>query len=410
MKLKSIREIKHLKGKKVLLRVAYDVPLKQNGKKWVVADDRRMIATLPTIKYLLRQQCKIVILAGWLGRPSGKVVEKLKMDPVAKTLSKLIGQPVKKLNDCIGPKVFKEIQNLENGEVILLENTRFHPGEEQNDKSLAKLMVHGLDLVVFDAYAQAHRIHSSTTGITKLLPSYAGDLLLKEIKALTKISKNPRKPLVIILGGIKISDKIGTMQTLVKTADSVLIGGGLANVFLKAKGIPVGQSYLQDVFVDKAKRKKVSGVKMAKQLLKRYGSKIVLPIDLIAGNRIDAHALMEVVDLSAGEKINKQWKFLDIGPKTIKTFLPLIKSAKTIFWNGPMGVFEIDRFSNGTEKIARAIGRSKATSVVGGGDTEVVVNKYHLEGKFSHLSTGGGASLEFLAGKELPALKYIIKK
>jgi 3-phosphoglycerate kinase len=274
----------------------------------------------------------------------------------------------------------------------------------------AALLVHGLDLICFDAFGQAHRVHSSTTGITKLLPTYAGFLLEKEIKALTKIVKKPKKPLVIILGGAKISDKINVLQELIKKADKVLIGGGVANVFLKAQRIPIGDSFVEDIFVDKARRKKVNFVKLARKIYKRNKSKIILPVDLVAGNKINKHALVEVVDLEKKERINKNWKFLDLGPKTIANYLAEIKKAKTIFWNGPMGVFEIDKFALGTKKIAQAIGRSRATSVVGGGDTEIVVSSYKLEGKISHVSTGGGASLEFLAGKELPALKYIIKE
>jgi phosphoglycerate kinase len=375
----------------------------------VVADDRRITETIPTIKYLLKKKCKIVILS-WLKRPGGKVVEKYRMDPVAKALKKILKRPVKKLNDCVGSKVSAELQKLKEGQILMLENVRFYHQEEENSKMFAALLVHGLDLICFDAFGQAHRVHSSTTGITKLLPTYAGFLLEKEIKALTKIVKKPKKPLVIILGGAKISDKINVLQELIKKADKVLIGGGVANVFLKAQRIPIGDSFVEDIFVDKARRKKVNFVKLARKIYKRNKSKIILPVDLVAGNKINQHALVEVVDLEKKERINKNWKFLDLGPKTIANYLAEIKKAKTIFWNGPMGVFEIDKFALGTKKIAQAIGRSRATSVVGGGDTEIVVSSYKLEGKISHVSTGGGASLEFLAGKELPALKYIIKE
>ncbi|MFA6409949.1 MAG: phosphoglycerate kinase [Candidatus Buchananbacteria bacterium] len=409
MKLKSLKEIKSLKGKKVLLRVAYDVPLKQEGKKWVVADDRRIRETLPTIRYLLKNNCKIVILS-WLGRPGGQKVEKLKMDPVTKALAKILKQPVKKIDDCVGPKVFSEIQKLKGKQILMLENVRFYPQEEENSKIFAKLLVSGMDLIVFDAFAQAHRIHASTTGITKLLPTYAGFLLEKEIKALSQITKTPKRPLVVILGGAKISDKIAVISELVKVADKILIGGGSANVFLKANKVPIGQSFVQDVFVDKAKRKKINFVNLAADLYRKNKDKIILPVDLIAGNKIDPHALVETIDLEKGQKIDSRWLFLDIGPKTIANYLVAIKRANTIFFNGPMGVFEMDKFSFGTKKIAEAVARSKGITVIGGGDTEVVAAKYKIEDKISHISTGGGASLEFLAGKELPALKSIIKK
>jgi len=409
MHLKTIKSLKDLKGKKVLLRVAYDVPLKLVGDKWVVADETRIAATLPTLKYLLQKRAKIVLLS-WLGRPDGRVVDKYKMDPVAKTLSRLIKKPVKKLDDCIGPKVFAEIQKLKGGQILMLENSRFYPEEEKANKRFAKLLVHGLDLIVFDAFAQAHRIHASTTEITKLLPTYAGLLLEKEVKSLSGLAERPSKPFVVVLGGAKLSDKIGVLNHLVNQADKILIGGAAANVFLKASRVSIGNSFVQDSFVDKAKSKKVSAVKLAKKLLKRYKNKFVLPIDLLATNNLEKHGLVELIDLSEKMSINKSWLFVDIGPKTINEFTKILKKAKTIFWNGPMGVFEIDKFAIGTKKIAQAIASNKNTTIVGGGDTEAVLVQYQLEKKFSHVSTGGGASLEFLAGKHLPALKNIIKK
>ncbi|NUM25427.1 MAG: phosphoglycerate kinase [Candidatus Buchananbacteria bacterium] len=410
MKLKSITSVKDLSGKKVLLRVAYDLPLTKKGANYVVADDRRITETLPTIKYLLKNNCKIVLLS-WLKRPEGKVVDKYKMDPVAKRLATLIKKPVKKLDDCVGPKVYEAVSRMKNGELIMLENVRFYAEEEKNNKLFSALLAHGFDLVVFDAFAQSHRVHSSTVGITKLLPTYAGLLLEKEITQLSKINKKPKKPLVIVLGGAKISDKVDVLQELVKIADKILIGGGLANIFLKADGTPIGDSFVEDVFVDKAKRKKVNFVSLARTIYRKNKDKIILPTDLIAGNKMDQQALIEIVDVSQKQTINKRWKFLDIGPATIARYLAEIKKAKTIFFNGPMGVFEIDKFAFGTKKIAEAISRNRqAITVVGGGDTEMVLQKYHLEGKFTHVSTGGGASLVFLSGKELPALKSIIKK
>ncbi|MFA6321889.1 MAG: phosphoglycerate kinase [Candidatus Buchananbacteria bacterium] len=408
MKLKSIREVKNLRGKTVLFRVAYDLPLVLKDGSWQVFDDRRIRETLPTLRFLLKNKCRVVVLS-WLGRPDGKMVEKLKMDSVAKALAKLIKKPVKKLDDCVGPKVFEKISKMKAGEIVMLENVRFYHQEEENNKLFAKLLVHGSDLICFDAFAQAHRVHASTTGITELLPSYAGFLLQKEIKVLTGVAQNPQKPFVVVLGGAKMSDKIAVLDHLIKVADKVLIGGGAANVFLKAQGFEIGKSLVESSFVDKAKRKNVDIVKFAKDLLKHHKQKIVLPVDMLSGNKIDQHSLVEMVDLQNHQKIDKRWMFLDIGPKTIANYLFELKQAKTIFWNGPMGVFEIDKFAFGTRKIAEAVARSKAMSVIGGGDTEMVVAKYKLEGKFSHISTGGGASLELMSGKILPALKNIIK-
>ncbi len=408
MQLKSIKEVKNLEGKKVLLRVAYDVPLKEQGNDIVVSDDRRIRETLPTIKYLLQKKCSIVLLS-WLKRPGGKVVEKYRMDPVAKKLSEILKLPVRKLNDCIGPKVFAEIKNLKPGEILMLENVRFYHQEEENSRPFAKLLVHGLDLIVFDAFAQAHRVHSSTVGILKYLPVYAGFLFEKEVNALSAISSNPQKPFVVILGGAKISDKIAVLQRLVKSADKVLIGGGVANVFFKALGVPVGKSFLEDVFVDKARRRKINFVKLAKKIYQNNKTKIVLPIDMISANQAEVNSLIEVVDFIDREKIKKDWKFLDIGPKSANHFILEIKKAKTIFWNGPMGVFEIPKFAQGTKRIALAVANSKAISIIGGGDTETVALSYNLAGKFTHISTGGGASLEFLAGNEFPVLKYLKK-
>ncbi len=408
MNLNSIKRVKKLTGKTVLFRVAYDVPLEKKGKGYKVSDSRRISETIPTLEYLLKKKCKVIILS-WLKRPGGKVVEEYRMDPVAKALAKLIKKPVKKIDDCIGPKVFAEIGKLKPGEILMLENVRFYPQEEEADKMFSALLVHGIDLICFDAFAQSHRIHSSTTGITGLVPAYSGFLLDKEIRELSRINKKPKRPLVIILGGAKISDKINVLQELIKSADKVLIGGGVANVFLKAAKIKVGNSFLEDVFVDKARRKPVSFVKMAASIIKKNKIKIFVPVDLIAANKIDQNAVVELIDLEDGQNINKNWKFLDIGPKTIANYLAEIKKAKTIFFNGPMGVFEIDKFAFGTRKIAEAVARSKATSVIGGGDTEVIAAKYGLEKKFSHISTGGGASLDFLSGKELPALKNLKK-
>ncbi|MFA6476231.1 MAG: phosphoglycerate kinase [Candidatus Paceibacterota bacterium] len=403
--MKTLKEIKNLEGKTVLLRVAYDVPIKQKGKNWVVADDRRIRETLPTIKFLLQNNCKIVILS-WLGRPSGQVVDKLKMDSVARSLAEVTQKPVRKVDDCIGPEVQDEISLLKPGQILLLENVRFHQGEEKNDPKFAKELIRGIDLIVFDAFAQAHRIHASTTGITGLLPTYAGLLLEKELNFLGGIMKKPKKPFIVVLGGAKISDKIAAIENLAKTADKILIGGGCANVFLKAKGIPVGASFLEDVFVDKAKRKKVDFVLLAKKMLAKYPKKIILPVDFVSANKTEVNAKVEVVDLAKGE-IRKDWKFLDIGPKTVEFYNSEIKKAKTILWNGPMGMFELPKFSKGTKDVAEGIAKSKALTIIGGGDTEIVAAKYKLEKKFTHISTGGGAMLDYLGTGKLAGIKSL---
>ncbi|MFH1187238.1 MAG: phosphoglycerate kinase [bacterium] len=408
MKLRSIKEVKNLKNKKVLFRAAYDITLAKKGNGWVAPDNRRIAETIPTIKYLLDRGCSLVFLS-WLKRPDGKVVEKLRMDPVARELSKLLGKKVSKVDDCVGEEVKDKIAKLKPGELLMLENVRFHPEEMSEDLKFAKELTDGLDLIVFDAFAQSHRIHSSTTGIMKYLPSYSGFLLDRELSYLEKITTNPKKPLVIILGGAKVSDKINVLRFLSKKADNILIGGGLTNAFLKANGIEIGASYVEDVFVDKAKRAKLDIVSESKKIYKN-NKNIVLPVDMLSAEKIDPKAKTKVVDLEKGEKINPNWTFLDIGPKTMKKYSDIIKKSKTILWNGPMGVFEVNKFAKGTKAVSNAIISTKAVSVIGGGDTESIVHKYHLEGKFTHVSTGGGAMLEFLEGKTLPAVKPLLKK
>jgi len=407
MKLNSIKKLKSLHGKKVLMRVAYDITLSKQGKSWSVPDNRRIIATLPSIRYLLKQGCSLVFLS-WLKRPDGKIIDKYRMDPVAKELAKLIKRPVSKLDDCIGREVKTKIKNLQPGELLMLENVRFHKQEMSNNAKFAKELSQGLDLICFDAWAQIHRIHASTLGILKHLPAYGGFLLEKEINYLEKITKHPKKPLTIILGGAKISDKINVLKSLAKQADHVLIGGGLANAFFKAQALDIGGSYVEDVFVDQSKRSKIDFVKEAGKIFKN-NSNIVLPLDVIVANKLDAKAKTRIIDLSKPYKITKPEMFLDIGPKTIRYYLSIIKKSKTILWNGPMGVFEIKKFAMGTEKVARAVAKAKGLSIIGGGDTEDVVKDYHLEGKFNHVSTGGGAMLEFLAGKKLPVLEKLKK-
>ena len=406
MKFKSIKNVKDLKGKKILYRVAYDITLTKKGKSYIVPDNRRIKETLPTIEYLLKKGASLVIMS-WLKRPDGKVVKRYRMDPVARELSKLIGKPVKKVDDCIGVKVQDEINKLKPGKLLMLENVRFHKEEMTNNSKFAKQLTKGLDLIVFDAFAQSHRIHASTTGIQKYLPTYTGLLLEKEITILNKIIKNHKKPLTIVLGGAKISDKLNVLKFLVKKADYVLIGGALANVFYKAKGMPIGKSYIQDVFVDSAKRKRLDLVKVSGKMLKKDNN-IILPVDGLAASSISEKATTRNITFLRDD-IKSNELYLDIGPKTIRNYLDIISKSKTILFNGPMGYFEINKFSIGTRKISKAIAKSSGLTIVGGGDTENILKEYNLGNKFNHVSTGGGAMLEYLEGKTLPALKKLIK-
>ena len=406
MKFKSIKNVKDLKGKKILYRVAYDITLTKKGKSYIVPDNRRIKETLPTIEYLLKKGASLVIMS-WLKRPDGKVVKRYRMDPVARELSKLIGKPVKKVDDCIGVKVQDEINKLKPGKLLMLENVRFHKEEMTNNSKFAKQLTKGLDLIVFDAFAQSHRIHASTTGIQKYLPTYTGLLLEKEITILNKIIKNHKKPLTIVLGGAKISDKLNVLKFLVKKADYVLIGGALANVFYKAKGMPIGKSYIQDVFVDSAKRKRLDLVKVSGKMLKKYNN-IILPVDGLAASSISEKATTRNITFLRDD-IKSNELYLDIGPKTIRNYLDIISKSKTILFNGPMGYFEINKFSIGTRKISKAIAKSSGLTIVGGGDTENILKEYNLGNKLNHVSTGGGAMLEYLEGKTLPALKKLIK-
>lgn len=410
MNLKTIRDA-DIRGKKVLLRVAYDITLKNVGGKWIVPNDARIRATLPTIKYLLRKNCSLALLS-WLKRPRGKVVEKYRMDPVAKRLSELINKPVKKLDDCIGPEVEKAVSGLKPREVVMLENVRFHPEEESADQEFAKKLAALCDLIVFDAFGQAHRVHSSTTEMVKFKPTLAGFLLESELSSLKSLTENPKHPFVLIIGGAKISDKIGVIENFLPLVDKVLVGGALVNNFLNSQNIPIGASLLEDIFIDQARGEKKDPSVLAGDILKKAQGwknvEVVLPSDMVAASEISQKAESKVINLANSELIPDPWSFVDIGPATREKYQAIIKEAKTVFWSGPMGVFEMEGFARGTEDIARAVSRVKGTTVIGGGDTEKVVDMFSLAGKFTHVSTGGGASLELLSGKELPAVKAII--
>ncbi len=383
-----------LKGKTVLMRADFNVP---QDAQLQITDDTRIRATLPTVKYILQNGVKKLVLMSHLGRPDGKVVAKYSLKPVADRLKELLGEPVKFLNDCCGDAVKKEIEAA--GErVVLLENLRFHAEEEGNDPGFAKQLASLGDVYVNDAFGTAHRAHASTEGVAHYLKSAAGFLLEKEIKYLGGAVQNPEKPFMVILGGSKVSDKIGMIDNLLPKCDCILVGGGMAYTFLKAQGKPIGNSKLEKDKLDLAK----SILDKAKALKKE----IVLPIDHVVVDTVAADAAFEVV----GESIPDGKIAVDIGPKTIELFKGKLKSAKTIVWNGPLGIFEMDAFSKGSQAVAQFIGSLKCTSIIGGGDTAAAIAKFKLEDKMTHISTGGGASLEFLEGKVLPGVAALTEK
>lgn len=380
-----------VKGKKVLVRVDFNVPI-DNGK---VGDDTRIQAALPTIKYLLKNGAA-VILCSHLGRPKAEFDPRLSLKPVAEYLDTLLDAPVKFAEDCIGEAAEKAADGLEPGQVLVLENTRFHAGEKKNDPEMAKALASLVDLFVNDAFGSAHRAHASTAGVADYLPAAAGFLLEKEIKYLGNAIADPERPFVAILGGAKISDKIGVIDNLIKKADRILIGGGMANTFYKAQGYEMADSLVEEEVLD-----------TAKNLLDMADGKIVLPVDVVIADAFaaDAHEkIMDVGDVPAG------WRILDIGPRTVEAFSDIIKRAGTVVWNGPMGVFEFEKFAKGTFEVAKAIAESDAIGIVGGGDSASAIKKSGLEDKITHISTGGGASLEMLEGKILPGLAVLDDK
>jgi len=391
---KTIKDI-DLKGKKVLMRVDFNVPL---DEKLNITDDIRIRSAVPTIKYAIEKGAKVILMSH-LGRPDGKVVESMRLTPVAKKLEELLGKKAMKTDDCIGPAVEETVAAMKPGDVVLLENLRFHAEEEQNDPAFAKALAHLGDVFVNDAFGTAHRAHASTEGVTKYLPSVAGFLLEKEIQYLGQTVDNPKRPFVAILGGAKVKDKIKVIDNLLNKVDALIIGGGMAYTFLKAKGKTIGNSKL-----DK------DGFETAKQALDKAAKKnipILLPIDNVIGDKFDANANTKVV----GEDIPDGWMGLDIGPKTIKLFEDKLKDAKTIIWNGPMGVFEMDKFAKGTKDIAMFLADLKgAITIIGGGDTAAAMLKFKVEDKMTHISTGGGASLEYLEGRGLPGIDALQDK
>ena len=394
MNKKSVRDV-DLKGKRVFCRVDFNVPM-QDGQ---ITDETRIQAALPTIQYLQEQGAK-VILASHLGRPKGTVVEELRLTPVAKRLSEKLGQEVKKADEAYGDSVKALISEMNEGDVLLLENVRFYPGEEKNDPELAKQFADLADIYVNDAFGAAHRAHASTEGIAHHLPAVSGFLMDKELATIGKALSNPERPFTAIIGGAKVKDKIGVIDHLLDIVDNLIIGGGLAYTFIKAQGHEIGQSLLEEDKIDLAK----SFIEKAKE----KGVNFYMPIDAVIADRFAEDADAKNVSI---EEIPADWQALEIGPKTAELYADVIQKSKLVIWNGPMGVFEFDSFANGTKAVAESLAQSKDTySIIGGGDSAAAVEKFHLADQMSHISTGGGASLEFMEGKELPGVTALNDK
>ena len=419
MRLRLLKKVELIEGKTVLLRVDYDTPTKGVGKDKHVSDDTRIQATLPTLEYLLKNRCKVVILAKH-GRPGGRVDENLRMDPMAQHLEKLIGRKVMKLDELVGPGVTGAVKNMKAGEILMLENTRFHPGELSNDMRLAKQLADLGDLLVNDAFSLSHRAHASVAGICEFIPSCAGFHLQTEVEMLSKLLKNPKRPFVAVVGGAKISDKVDAVMNLSRIADAVLVGGGVANNFIKADGHDVFKSYLEDNLVDLSKKDKsfvqvardiIETTKQQKMLLHGYVPlpKIIYPTDVVAADGIEKYSVKKELTLPTNGEVKRlDLKFLDIGSKTQKLYREILLEANTVFWNGPMGVFETEEFAKGTQAVASAVAKSSATTILGGGDTIAAIDSFGLKNRYDYVSAAGGAALEFLGGRELPGIKPLV--
>jgi phosphoglycerate kinase len=391
----TVRDV-DVRGKRVLERVDFNVPLdKASG---AISDDARIRAALPTIRYLLEQNARLV-LCSHLGRPDGKVVEKLRLKPCAVRLSELLGQPVAMAADCVGAQAEAAVAALEPGQVVLLENLRFHAEEEANDPAFAKDLAALGDVYVDDAFGTAHRAHASTEGVTHYLPAVAGFLMEKEIDYLGRALESPERPFVAIIGGSKVSDKIGVLANLLGKVDALLIGGGMANTFLLAQGFGVGQSLVEADKVDLARDI------LAEAVVEKV--RLVLPVDVVVADRFAADAAWRVTPVSEAPS---DWRILDIGPQTIAAFREELALARTVVWNGPLGVFEFPAFAVGTVSIAKALAQIHATTIIGGGDSASAVEQAGVADRMSHISTGGGASLEFLEGKTLPGVTALMDK
>lgn len=387
MSKKSVRDVE-VAGKRVFVRVDFNVPV-ENGQ---ITDDTRIRETLPTIKFLIEKGAK-VILASHFGRPKGQVVEELRLTPVAAKLAELLGQSVIKADVSVGEIVKAQVDALENGDVLLLENVRFNEGEEKNDPELAKAFAELADLFVNDAFGAAHRAHASTEGIAHYIPAVSGLLMEKELDVLGKALNNPERPFTAIVGGSKVKDKIAVIENLLNIADNVLIGGGLSYTFLKAQGHEIGKSLVDNEKLDLA----LSFIEKAKE----KGVNFLIPVDIVVADKFSADANTQIVGVDG---IPADWEGIDIGPKTRELYADVIAKSKLVVWNGPMGVFEIEPFSHGTREVAEACAATSGYTVIGGGDSAAATEKFHLADQMNHMSTGGGASLEFMEGKALPGV------
>jgi phosphoglycerate kinase len=399
MKKRTIKDLNEnqLVDKRVLVRVDFNVPLNEELE---ITDDTRIKSALPTIKYLISHQVKVILMSH-LGRPKGKVVEKLRLYPVVRRLNELLKQDVRKVNDCIGEEVEKVVSNMQKGEVVLLENLRFHPEEEKNDYEFSKKLANLADIFINDAFGTAHRAHASTVGVAELLPSYAGFLMAREIEVLSNLIENPERPFVVVLGGAKISGKIEIVQNLLSIVDKILIAGGMSYTCLAALGYEVGNSLLEEYDLEIIK-------KMLKKAEEK-GNKILLPVDLVITKEVSEKAESKVFEI---DNIPKDGIGVDLGERSLVKFEKEIKKAKTVFWNGPVGVFEIEKYAKGTNRIAKILAdmQGKAVTIIGGGDSIAAIDKAGLTEKMTHISTGGGASLEFLGGKKLPGIEILPEK
>jgi phosphoglycerate kinase len=391
----TVRDI-DVAGKLVLVRVDFNVPLDE--KTGAITDDSRIRASLPTIKYLIERGAR-VILASHLGRPDGKVVDALRMTVVAQRLSQILGQPVGVTKDCIGAETEKSVENLKNGDVLLLENLRFHSAEEMDSPEFAQALARLADAYVNDAFGTSHRNHASIVGVTKYLPSVAGLLLEKELATLGGILENPAHPFCALLGGAKISDKVAMLENIMRKVDCLLVGGGMAATFLKAKSYEIGRSLFE------ADRIKTVATLMAKA--EKNGIHLLLPVDVVVTEEINAEAKGMVVPI---DRISPKLRIADIGPQTIKNFREKLRRAKTVFWNGPMGVYEVAQFAEGTRAMAKLLASLKATTIVGGGSTAEIVTDLGLDDRMTFVSTGGGASMTFLSGQELPGVEALLNR
>jgi len=394
MNKKSIKDL-DIAGKRVLIRVDFNVPLDKDLK---ITDDSRIRAALPTIKYALRNRAKLILMSH-LGRPKGEAKPEFSLDPVAKRLSELLGEPVKMLKDCIGDEVKQAVSDMVDGDIVMFENLRFHKQEEKNDPEFAKELASFGDLFINDAFGTCHRAHASTEGITHYLESASGFLVEKEIEYFQRVITAPEKPFTFLLGGAKVADKIPVIENMMDKANAILIGGAMAYTFMKVKGVDIGSSRVEEEMVD-----------TAKTILEKAATKgvdILLPVDHVVTDNIETALNVKITD---NESIEEGWIGVDIGPKTIKLFSNKLIESKTIVWNGPVGIFENDKFASGTKALADAIAGSDATSIIGGGDTAAAVAKFGVGDKMSHISTGGGASLEYLEGKVLPGIAALSDK